>query len=118
MLRKTPLKRTGRPQWRRKAEDAVSPAVGNFVAARDQMCVMAMLDREHDCHDQFGNRIDPRGQYELDHIDNGGTGKRGPSTASNLVRLCPYAHRIKTDNARLWRPVFRAYIERVEGRAA
>ncbi len=111
---------TRRP-WRRKPEDKVTPAVANRVAARDLAvggCVMAHLDRTHLCHDKWGNRTAPDGVYEIDHVDNGGTGNRGPSESWNLVRLCPYAHRIKTENARLWRPLLRRYLDAVEPKAA
>lgn len=121
MIRRTPLKRTPRKAWRRKPDDRVTEAVANYVSARDLAvggCVMAHLDRTHQCHDQYGNQIRPDEQYELDHVDNGGVGNRGPSTASNLVRLCPFGHRVKTENARLWRPALRAYLERVERNAA
>jgi hypothetical protein len=103
--------------WRRK--DKVSPEDYAYVATRDSIvggCVMAHLDRTHLCHDTWGNQIRPDGVFEIDHIDNGGTGKRGASERWNLVRLCPAAHATKTYNARLWRPRLRAYIERVEPR--
>jgi hypothetical protein len=121
MLRKVGLRRTPMKPWRRKADDKVPPEEGNYVAARDLNvggCVMAHLDRYHLCHDAFGNRIAPDAQYELDHIDNAGVGNRGVSTRYNLVRLCPYAHRVKTENARVWRMELRAYIGRVERDAA
>jgi hypothetical protein len=92
--------------------------VGNYVAARDSIvggCVIAHLEPEHVCHDRFGNVVNPLHVYELDHVDNGGTGNRGASVASNLVRLCPYAHMRKTYMARLYRPMLRDYLRRVEG---
>ena len=122
MLRRSgPLRRSRPKTWRRKPDDRVTEDEGNYVSARDLSvggCVMAHLDPSHLCHDAFGNQISPAGEYELDHVDNAGMGKRGESTRYNLVRLCPYAHRIKTENARLWRPALRAYLERVERRAA
>lgn len=116
MLRRVGLKRSRPKPWRRAEDDKVPPAVAAYVAARDRVCVMSTLDLSHQCHDQFGNVIAPDSyHYELDHVDNGGTGNRGPSTKDNLVRLCPYGHRIKTENARLWRPALRAYVAAVEG---
>ena len=106
--------------WRRKPEDKVSPADYAYVATRDSIvggCVMAYLERTHVCHDKYGNQIRPDGVFEIDHIDNGGTGKRGASERWNLVRLCPFAHRVKTENAKYWREKLRAYIARVEGYA-
>lgn len=114
MLRRTALKRTRPKPWKRADEDKVTDAVANYVAARDRVCVLSKLDPDHLCYDRFGNRIAPDGIYELDHVDNGGTGNRGPSTAHNLVRLCPYGHMRKTHFARLYRPILRDYLERVE----
>ena len=105
--------------WRRKDSDKVSPADYAYVATRDSIvggCVMAYLERTHVCHDKYGNQIRPDGVFEIDHIDNGGTGKRGASERWNLVRLCPAGHVAKTMNAKFWRPLLRAYIERVEPR--
>lgn len=117
LKRLTALRRTPRKPWRRSPEDRVTEAEYNYVAARDASvggCVMAHLDREHVCHDRFGNVVDPMFVFEVDHIDNGGVGNRGESKRTNLVRLCPYAHVIKTHSARLWRPALRAYLRRVE----
>ena len=117
-MRRTPLTRTPMRRKARKSGDKVAPAEANYVAARDSAvggCVMAHLDASHTCHDQFGNQIRPDGLYELDHVDNGGVGSRGANTRYNLVRLCPYAHRIKTENARMWRIHLRGYLRRVEG---
>ena len=44
-----------------------------------------------------------RGPIELDHIHNRGHGRRGPSRRWNLVSLCQWHHRVKTDNAKAWR---------------
>ena len=119
MIRRSPIKRTPRKAWRRRPDDRVTEDEGNYVSARDLAvggCVMAHLDPSHLCHDAFGNQISPAGEYELDHVDNGGTGKRGESTRFNLVRVCPSGHATKTYNARLWRPAFRDYLRSVEGR--
>ena len=95
---------TRRP-WRRKPEDKVTDEVAHRVLARDRGCVMRNVSA---CD----------GHIELDHVDNGGMGKRGPSTSDNLVSLCSSHHRFKTENARLVRPLLREYlsnVERVEG---
>jgi hypothetical protein len=94
---------------RRGHRDPVSPEVAEFVAEQDGMCVMAILDSNHTCRDRWGNEIHPAGEYELDHIYTLGIGRRGPSTPENLVRLCPWGHREKTDNARRWRPALGAW---------
>lgn len=105
--------------WRRRDSDRVSPEDYAYVATRDSIvggCVMAYLERTHVCHDKYGNQIRPDGVFEIDHIDNGGTGKRGASERWNLVRLCPAGHVAKTMNAKYWREKLRAYIARVEPR--
>lgn len=118
LLRTTPLRRTRMRPWRRDPEDKVPADVAEFVAAEDGMCVMAILDSTHICHDRFGNQIKPDGEYELDHIYTGGMGRRGPNTSENLVRLCPYAHRVKTESARRWRPSLGAWAAGRRERAA
>ena len=48
---------------------------------------------------------------ELDHVRaSGAMGKKSPSTADNLVALCPVAHRMKTLEGRTWRPRLLAYL--------
>ena len=115
MLKRSALiRRTEKSKpWRRKPDDKVTEAVANEVAARDRMCVLFKLDSNHLCYDRFGNRIAPDSYYELDHVDNGGTGKRGSSTVNNLVRLCPYAHILKTQSARFYRPILRRYLDEI-----
>ena len=105
LLRRTELRSRSYPKpWRRRESDKVTPAVAHYVLARDMGCVAPVLDMEGPCE----------GRIELDHVDNAGLGKRGPSTASNLVSLCSRHHRDKTENAAAWRPLQRAYLERVE----
>ena len=106
-MKRTPLRRTPMRPYRRKAKDKVTPAVANYVLARDFGCVAVVLDMEGKCG----------GRLELDHVDNAGLGKRGPSTPDNLVTLCSLHHRMKTENAPAWRPLLRAYLARVEGAA-
>ena len=121
MKRTALLRRTELKAKRRKSDDKVSPEDYAYVATRDSIvggCVMAHLDRTHLCHDTWGNQIRPDGVFEIDHVDNGGTGRRGESERWNLVRLCPYAHRIKTENARLWREKLRRYLDTVQPREA
>ena len=117
MKRAALLRRTELRSKRRKSGDKVSPEDYAYVATRDMAvggCVMAHLDRTHLCYDAFGNQIRSDGVFEIDHVDNGGTGRRGESERWNLVRFCPHAHRIKTENARLWRPLLRDYLAQVE----
>jgi hypothetical protein len=104
-MKRTPLLRKAQKKtWRRRPEDRVTEAVANYVFARDYGCVAPRLDIEGPCE----------GRIEIDHVDNAGLGKRGPSTADNLVSLCSAHHRTKTENARALRPLLRAYLDRVE----
>ena len=117
-MKRTALLRRAPKPWRRSDEDKVTAADYYYVASRDLAvggCVMAHLDSQHTCRNAFGDEIPPDGEFQIDHVDNGGVGRRGPSERWNLVRLWPWDHRVKTDNARLWRPRLRKYLERVEG---
>lgn len=117
LLRKAELRSRSWPKpWRRK--DPVTSDFRAYIGARDRQCVLATLDPEHVCRNAFGDRIAPSGEWELDHIDVTGFGKRGPSVRWNCVRLCAFAHRLKTENAKRYRPLLRAYAMRVESRDA
>jgi hypothetical protein len=85
--------------------DPIPAAVRDSVRARDRGCVFSRLEISHDCF----------GRLELDHVRaSGGLGLRSPSTADNLVVLCPAAHLEKTLHGRRWRPVLLAWIDRAE----
>lgn len=115
LARKTPLRRVPLRPYRRK--DPVPAWLRPYIGSRDRQCVMATLDSEHVCRNAFGDRIAPdHSVWEMDHIDGTGFGKRGPSVPWNCVRLCYYAHRLKTENARKWRPPLRRYAMAVEAR--
>jgi hypothetical protein len=90
---------------RRRWRDPIPSLVRAHVRARDRGCVFTRLGVPHDCF----------GRLELDHVRaSGGLGLKSASTASNLVLLCPLAHREKTLNGRRWRPLLLAWIERAE----
>ena len=92
------------PQKKRRGHrDPVTPELAADIAAWDRECVMSQIDLTHICRDKWGNQIRPDGEYEIDHIYTLGMGRRGPSSPENLVRLCPWGHRTKTENARYWR---------------
>jgi hypothetical protein len=56
---------------------------------------------------------------QVDHVRaSGGLGMKSPATRDNLVLLCAWHHKAKTDFGRVWRPLLLAYLERVEGKAA
>ena len=103
-----------RSRIRRKPHrDPVTPGTAEYVAHRDGSCVMSQLDPTHVCRDKWGNETSPSAEYEIDHVDTSGLGRRGPSVPSNLVRLCPWGHTEKTYNARKWRPALRSYLAEV-----
>jgi hypothetical protein len=98
-----------RSRIRRKPHrDPVTPELHDYIVTRDAGCVGPLLDMDGSCY----------GKLEIDHIDNAGLGRRGPSVPSNLVTLCATHHFLKTTNARTWRPVLRQYVASQEPRVA
>jgi hypothetical protein len=90
-------------------KDPVTPELRYAVMKRDHTCVGAKIGMGGACGSQFGS-----GEgiiWELDHVDNAGLGKRGPSTMENLVLLCGYHHRVKTESTKKWRPILREYLD-------
>lgn len=78
----------------------IPASVRAAVNARDKGCVGPRVGMPGDC---FGGR-------ELDHVHNSGLGKKGPSTLEGLVSLCGFHHRLRTENARTWRPILDRYL--------
>jgi hypothetical protein len=89
---------------RKPHKDPVTPELHDYIVARDMGCVGRWLLMEGECD----------GRIEIDHILNGGVGKRGPSVPLNLVSLCSAHHRAKTNNARAWRPLLIEYCAHAE----
>ncbi len=82
--------------------DRVTAEVAEEVIRLDgQQCVGPIIGLPGPCE----------GWGELDHIMNGGTGKRGPSVVGNLVSLCSAHHRYKTDHAKEVRPMLLRWVE-------
>jgi 5-methylcytosine-specific restriction endonuclease McrA len=82
----------------------VSVETRNHVLERDNWrCVLSTIGYEHRCF----------GRLELDHVRTGGMGLRSRSKPDNLVSLCSFGHRIKTENGRQVRPLLLAYLERL-----
>jgi len=40
---------------------------------------------------------------------------KSPTHRTNMVVLCRWHHRLKTEYGKVWRPLLLAYLERVEG---
>jgi hypothetical protein len=94
LRRRTPLKPS--------AGTRIPPDVRRYVEQRDRQCVGLVVGMPGRC----------LGGMEVDHVRaSGALGRKSPSTADNLVRLCAFHHHTKTLDGRLWRPVFLAYIE-------
>lgn len=103
LLRKTELRAKALKPWRRADSDKVTPELHDYILERDGGCIGPRIGMERACF----------GRLEIDHLMNGGTGKRGPSIPSNLSALCGQHHYTKTVEARKWRPIIAAYIESV-----
>ena len=54
------------------------------------------------------------GPLDVDHVRaSGGLGMKSETNRRNMVCLCRWHHRLKTDYGRTWRPLLLAYLERV-----
>jgi len=91
-------------------KDPVTKEVHYEVYIRDRGCVAARVGMPGSCGSQFGPQSNP--PMELDHVNGSGLGKRGPSIAANLVLLCGLHHRMKTEQARIWRPALNEYLKK------
>lgn len=92
-----------------KSKQEPSAAMRNYIHTRDRSCVAAkILTRYDEC----------QGGLQIDHVRaSGGLGMKSPSTRHNLLLLCAWHHKLKTEYGRVWRPLLIAYLERVEGAA-
>jgi hypothetical protein len=90
-------------------KDPVTPELRFAVMKRDKTCVGPLVGMPKPCGSQFGSGSTV--SLELDHVDNAGFGKRGPSSLGNLVVLCGYHHRVKTEASKTWKPLLRKYLE-------
>lgn len=102
-----------RKGWRRKPKphrDPVTPETYERVRSRDRRVTGA------EC---IGPFVGMPGQcdrwIEEDHVRVGGIGWRSRSTPDNLVSLCRFHHRMKTEASKVWRPVLIKYLDRWEG---
>ncbi len=72
------------------------------VLQRDRGCVAWKVGMPGDC----------AGGIEVDHVRaSGAIGRKSRTEPDNLVTLCAFHHRVKTENGRQWRPVLLAYID-------
>lgn len=76
-----------------------------YVKQRDKGCVAAHILKVYDqC----------QGGLQIDHVRaSGGLGMKSPAERWNLVQLCAWHHKAKTEYGKVWRPLLLAYLERV-----
>lgn len=90
-------------------KDPVTPDVYAAVMLRDnKTCVGPQVGMTGECGSQWGPGRPV--VLEIDHVNTAGFGKRGPSIEENLVILCGYHHRIKTEASRIWRAALNEYL--------
>lgn len=77
--------------------------VRSAVKARDGWCVGPRVGMDGDCE----------GSIELDHVRaSHGIGMKSETSVDNLVALCGFHHRLKTNHGRTWRPVLIEYLSK------
>lgn len=86
-----------------------------YVRARDNGCVAGRAYGFGPARSGMGCS----GPLDVDHVRaSGGLGMKSPTHRTNMVTLCRWHHRAKTDFGKVWRPLLLAYLERVEGDGA
>jgi len=92
-----------------KSKQEPTAAMRAYLKQRDKGCVAATILRDD---------MACQGALQVDHVRaSGGLGMKSPATRDNLVLLCVWHHKAKTDFGRVWRPLLLAYLERMEGAA-
>jgi hypothetical protein len=97
------------PKVKRDTPDEA--AEKRYVRERDRGCVAMRAT------DNGPPYIEVRceGPLDVDHVRaSGGIGMKSSTHRSNMVVLCRWHHRLKTDYGKTWRPLLVAYLERVE----
>jgi hypothetical protein len=94
-------------------KDPVTSEMVDLVKKRDISCVGPRIGMEKPCGSQFGSG--KAVVLEIDHVNSSGFGKRGPSIPENLVVLCGYHHRVKTEASKRWRLALNEYLLEVYG---
>lgn len=93
-------------------KDPVTNELRQALQSRDKGCVGVGIGMPEACGSQFGS-----GSHiilEVDHVNSGGFGKRGPSTMGNCVLLCGWHHRMKTESSKKWRLLLNEYLDHKE----
>jgi len=99
-----------------KRDTAAEAAEKAYVRQRDRGCVAGLLDQEREFM-ETGFLLPPRcdGPREVDHVRaSGALSKKSVTHRSNMVLLCAWHHRLKTEYGKVWRPLLLAYLAKVE----
>jgi hypothetical protein len=89
-----------------KRDTAAEAAEKAYVRARDGDCVAWYATN---------GPMECQGPLEVDHVRaSGALSKKSVTHRSNMVLLCHWHHKLKTEYGRVWRPLLLAYLERVE----
>lgn len=99
---------------RKPRTDAVTPALRDFILDRDKVCVLARIDPDHMCRDQWGTPHNPadRSKLTLEHVKTElRMGVRAPSDRWHLIALCAGAN--VGVPSKVERQAFRAYLAKV-----
>lgn len=104
-----PLKRRPAP----KRDTAAEAAEKAYVRTRDGGCVADRAQRIR----WVGPDEYCQGPLQVDHVRaSGALSKKSVTHRSNMVLLCAWHHKLKTEYGRTWRPLLLAYLDRVEGK--
>ena len=97
------------PQVKRDTDQ--ERAEKHYVRARDRGCVAPRIVVGHDGR----SLVSCEGPLDVDHVRaSGGLGLKSETHRRNMVVLCRWHHRAKTEYGKTWRPLLLAYLERVE----
>ena len=94
-----------------KRDTAAEAAEKAYVRKRDRGCVGWRFGREG-----LAPMRTCEGPLQVDHVRaSGALSKKSVTHRSNMVLLCAWHHKLKTEYGRVWRPLLLAYLDRVEG---
>ena len=101
-----------------KVESPDGRAEMDYVRGRDRGCVARLIYMPGTGGVPLNVLSPCEGRIEVDHVRaSGGLGMKSPTVRTNLVSLCSWHHRLKTDHGKTWRPLLIAYLDRVEAAA-
>lgn len=89
-----------------KRRDPVTSEMREYIFRRDGKCILAIIDRSHQCFDQWGNphASDDLAKLQTEHVkDQLRMGVRAPSDPAHLVPLCGWRNSVRppTKNERV-----------------